>query len=142
MSVFEDFRFEWNGREHIIPAGRMMGAIGAVEEHLTLHEIHAMMQERKTVRMERIACAYGALLRYSGVEVTDDEVYASFFADGAARDKLIASLIGLQQLMLPPSSYAADEPGKSRGERNSAGASSSPGRSKLPAGKKNSAAGD
>lgn len=142
MSVFEDFRFEWNGREQIIPADRMMGAIAAVEEHLTLLEIHEMTKQRKTVRFERIARSYGALLRYSGVEVTDDEVYASFFADGAARHKLTASLIGLQQLMLPPSSYAEGEPGKSQGERRSAGASSSPKRSRQPAGKKNSAAGD
>lgn len=137
MSMFQDFSFEWNGRAHTIPADRIMGAIGAVEEHLTLHEIHAMMNTRGTVRMERISRAYGALLRYSGVEITDDEVYMSFFAAGATRDTLVSSLVGLQALMVPPEPVKDAEPGKAQGGSAETGANSSAKPSKSLASRKN-----
>lgn len=137
MSMFQEYSFEWNGRKHTIPADRIMGAIGAVEEHLTLHEIHAMMNTRGTVRMERISRAYGALLRYAGVEVTDEDVYASFFAAGATRDTLVGSLVGLQALMVPPHPVKDVEPGKSQDGSATTGASSSAKRSKSPASRKN-----
>lgn len=134
--MFQDFSFEWNGRAHTIPADRIMGAIGAVEEHLTLHEIHAMMNTRRTVKMERLARAYGALLRYDGEKVSDEEVYASFFDEGVTRETVVASLTGLQALMIPPDHLAESEPGKPAGEQEATGASSSVKPSKSPAGRK------
>lgn len=125
MSIFESFSFEWEGRKHVIPASSIMRAIAVVEQHVTLHEIVTMMNERKTVRMVQLSAAYAALLRFVGEDVTDEQVYAGFFAGEAGADTMVAGLMGLQKLMVPPSTYKGveDAPSKKSNPTNEPGSS-------------------
>ncbi|MFP4539285.1 MAG: hypothetical protein ACLFPA_13405 [Dichotomicrobium sp.] len=99
--VFDDFPLEFRGVDYTIPADRRMGAIAAVEEVITLAELTAMCA-RESVPLGRLSAAYGALLRYAGAKVSDEEVYAGMFSDGDFFEAAVLALQGLMSLMLPP----------------------------------------
>ncbi|MCB1476652.1 MAG: hypothetical protein H6883_07250 [Rhodobiaceae bacterium] len=142
MSIFEDFSFEWAGRKHVIPADRILKAIAVVEQHLTLHEISVMMGQRKTVRQAQLAAAYGALLRFVGEDVTDEDVYGNFFAGRNSSAAMVSGLLGLQKLMVPPPSYMEAKENTSKKSEPTETADSSKAPSKRLADLENSAAGD
>lgn len=106
-AVFEDIRLEWGGEEFVIPSDRVMGAIMRVEEHVTLAELHEDAAKRRTVRMGRLASAYGSLLRYAGARVSDDEVYAGMFSGAEKSEATMTAMQGLMMMMVPPSAMTA-----------------------------------
>jgi hypothetical protein len=77
MAVFESQTLMWKGETYVIPSNRMLGAIAELEEHITFTEmVRAQLGKPPVVKISR---AFGALLRYAGCKVTDDEVYESIF---------------------------------------------------------------
>lgn len=101
MAVFEDVTLEWGGRKYTIVSDRVMGAIGRIERHLTLKEIHEAVARRGTVPQATVSEAYAAVLQYAGATVTADEIYQSFFLKDSTAT-MPAALNGLLVLMIPP----------------------------------------
>jgi hypothetical protein len=127
---FEDIPLEWAGRKVTLPARRVLGAIAAIEHVVTLAEL-ADYSRRGTVARARLAQAYGALLRYCGLEVTDDDVYLDMF--GTAEEvtlRITEATVALMSLMIPPSireGGQASKPVLAPGE-TAAGNSEAPGK--------------
>lgn len=108
-AVFEDIRLAWDGQPVVIPANRVLGAIARVEDVITFGELaEAARSNRYSVA--RLSRAFGAVLRYAGVEVGDDEVYAGVFS--GKTHNVAASISVLLQMMIPPASLTR---GKSEG---------------------------
>ncbi|HEV7284317.1 MAG TPA: hypothetical protein VGN75_05630 [Kaistia sp.] len=102
MGVFDDIRLNWQGTDYVIPANKVMGAIARIEDVITLTEIIQMSRQGR-VKFAAIASAYAAVLRYAGVQITDEQVYQGLFKDNTAAI-VNAALAGLLQMMLPPDS--------------------------------------
>lgn len=102
--VFRDVTLVWKDESHVIPANRVMGAIFKIEEVFTLKELSDAASRRSTVRLAMVSQAYGNLLRYAGVDVEDEEVYAGMFAgQSASTEALMKAITTLLTLMIPPS---------------------------------------
>lgn len=102
MSIFDDIRLEWGGREYVIRSNRVMGAIARIEDVVTLDELRRY-GEKQTAPLGKMAMAYGSVLRYAGAVVADDEVYAGMFAgESGGADAMAASIYSLLEMMLPP----------------------------------------
>jgi hypothetical protein len=118
MGIFQEVELSWNGEAVTIPADKVMGAIAVIEEHITFLELVAMSQAG-TPKMTVIAQCYGAVLRYAGLNVSDEECYAGMFASGAAQAECIAAVQTLLVMCVPPDVLAKAEaagdgkPGKS-----------------------------
>lgn len=109
MGSFEDIRLEWAGADYTIRANRVLGAIARIEDVVTLNELQRFAV-RGTAPMAKIAMAYGAVLRYAGATVSDDEVYAGMFgAGGTSADAVVDSVSTLVAMMVPPNAIAAKE---------------------------------
>ena len=105
MSVFEDVTLHWDGEEYTIPANRVMRLIQAVEDVVTLPELQDCI-----VRMKagRVAAAYGVMLRFAGVQVTDEEVYAGIFESQEQMQEILTEAGAiLYRLICPPQSLNA-----------------------------------
>lgn len=100
MAVFQEIRLSWDGREFVIPAERVLGAIAEVEEVVTLPEILMMMGGKMT--MAKLSRAYGALLRYAGASLSDDEVYGGLIKHGKTFEQMKTACVALCGLMIPP----------------------------------------
>lgn len=83
-SIFDDVELEWEGVSKKIAATRVLGAIAVVEEVVTLAEL-SEQSRRKKVKLSDISRAYGAVLRYAGFEVSNEDVYASLFEEDSAK---------------------------------------------------------
>ena len=110
MSVFDDIRLHWQGRDYVIRSNRVMGAIARIEDHLTIAELQ-QYSERNTAPLAKIAMAYGAVLRYAGARVDDDEVYEGLFAADDSSEVIMASLQTLLTMMVPPSALVSGPDG-------------------------------
>lgn len=110
MSVFDDIRLHWQGRDYVIRSNRVMGAIARIEDHLTIAELQ-QYSERNTAPLAKIAMAYGAVLRYAGARVDDDEVYEGLFAADDSSEVIMASLQTLLTMMVPPSALVSGSDG-------------------------------
>jgi hypothetical protein len=100
MSIFQEIVLEWAGQEFRIAPDKVMGAIATVEEVVTLKEIGDYAQTGNA-SMSKLAMAYGAVLRYAGATVRDDEVYAGLFK-GDVKSSPMASISNLLMMMIPP----------------------------------------
>lgn len=132
---FDDLRLNWQGKDYVIPARGMLEAVARVEDIITFHELLGY-SERKTAPVGKISQAYGSLLRYAGVTISDDEVYSGMFGDLAdgAGDSALSAIQTLMMMMVPKDRKttlteggAAKVPGKSskpRGKRSLAQAGS------------------
>lgn len=110
MGVFDDIRLGWAGQEYVIPAHRVMGAIARVEDVITLAEL-MRAEGRQTLPLAKVACAFGALLRYAGARVEDEAVYQGMFAgDGTGRDAAVAAVTALLTMMVPPATIQEGAP--------------------------------
>ena len=96
MSIFQDVRLSWKGTDYTITSDRVMGAIAVIEDHVTIDKVLG-----GSPSFSKMSSAYAALLCYAGARVQGDEVYESFFTDGAA-DSAAAVITALQVLMIPP----------------------------------------
>lgn len=133
-SVFEDIKLEWRGEPYVIPANRVLGAIARVEEFFTLGELTRDARDRNSVPMSKLASAYGAVLRYAGASVTNEEVYEELFQKTSA--PLITSAIqGLLMMMIPPSALRREaEAADKREGRKAKKSRRQSGSSRLPTG--------
>lgn len=102
MGAFDDVTLQWRGRDYVIPANRMMGAIARIEDHVTMVEL-GRMGERGTVPLAKLAGAYAAVLRYAGAaKITDEDVYEALF-DGGQQATVMAAITALLGMMVPKS---------------------------------------
>lgn len=107
-SVFKPITLNWQGKELVIPADGVMGAIFAIENHLTLTEVFEMT-DRKKMKMSSIAAAYAAVITYAGVPVSTEEVYKGMFL-GGTQARTTEAVLALLQMMVPPEArIAADK---------------------------------
>lgn len=126
MSVFEEIKLSFGGKEYTIPPDRVMSAIGRVENVITLGELGEMAEKPKVaLKLMKLAKAYGELLRYAGATVTDEDVYAGMFSGGTSNVVAMQALLGLLALMMPPASMrkATEPPGEGNRQARRAGAS-------------------
>lgn len=105
MKIFEDITIKWDGREHTIPSEKVMRAIGLIEEHLTMKEIGEAVHSSGGIAFTKVAAAYGAILRFAGADITDEQVYAGLFSMSKEKNNVQAVLNGLLAMMIPPSAY-------------------------------------
>lgn len=120
-NVFNDFEFDWKGETYQLPGNRVLGAIAAIEEVLTLVELRRYI-DRKTLPFAKLSQAYAALLNHMGVAVTPEEVYRGMFGDnpsasGAGAEACATAIIVLGNLMVPPEKVAARLGNQSRPQK-------------------------
>lgn len=119
MSIFEDIKLTWDGKEYVIPSDRVMGAIARIEDVVTLGELQRY-SEKQTAPLAKVAMAYGAVLRYAGANVTDDKVYAGLFGgDGQNQhESIVTSIYILLAMMVPPAAMRKDPSDKDNPQGN------------------------
>lgn len=103
MRGFDDLSFVWKGVTYTLPSNKTLEAIARVEDIITLHELQRYSNKASTP-LGKLSMAYGALLRFVGVKVSDVEIYEAMFGIGKDADpKVIAeSVITLISMMVPP----------------------------------------
>lgn len=132
LSVFDDVHLEWAGKRYTIKGDNMMGAINAIERHITLKEL-GDYGKRDTIPLAAVAQAYASVLRYAGASVQDAEVYRGMFTGSAAEKQqlILGAVAGLAAMMVPPKQFAdlvaagSDAPGKPNRRQRRAAARSS-----------------
>lgn len=129
MSIFEEIRLSWGGKDYVIPPDQVMRVIAKVEDVITLSELHTSMAGRKPP-IGKLAQAFGITLRHAGASVTDEQVYAGMFEGAAMRERLTAAVTVLLALMIPPQSIKAAGEGKDPGKDQAAVPASSKRRSR------------
>ena len=112
MGIFSDVRLEWGDQDFTIPAERVLGAIAVVEDVITLGDLAG--NSRGRLPLAKISMAYGALIRYAGGKVSDEEIYTACFGErGKAIQKRASEMVfSLQVLMIPPEHLRAPPSGK------------------------------
>lgn len=105
MGIFDDQKFGWREREYAVPANRVLGAIARVEDVVTLQEL-AEFANKKRAPLGKLSQAYGAVLRYAGADVSDDDVYAGMFGSGATQLQVVQAVFALINMMVPRSAVA------------------------------------
>lgn len=98
--AFDDVSFQWQGLTYTIPAGRMMGAIARIEDHVTMPELQRY-GERQTIPLVRLSSAFAAVLRYAGVKVADEDVYSAMFGSAESQQDVVAAITVLMTMMVP-----------------------------------------
>ncbi len=106
--MFIPVELVWKDHTYTILPDRVLGAIAVIEGHLTMSEL-AQEAQSGHLRLARLSRTFGALLRYAGSRVTDDEIYAELFRGepGEVRQRIIDSVNILMALMVPPDLGAA-----------------------------------
>jgi hypothetical protein len=100
MAIFQPVELSWDGEVFTIPANRVLGAIAVIEEQITFSELVASSSAGRPP-MATIAKAFAGVLRYAGSRVTDEEVYAGMFDQGA-QESIALSINTLLVMMVPP----------------------------------------
>ena len=109
--IFKEVRLHWGDAEHVIASSEVMRVIAIIENHITLGDL-SRWAGTNSVPLGRLAMAYGSVLRFAGVKVSDPEVYASFFKSAEMADRVARSIGELLMLMIPPDAAKAAEEGK------------------------------
>jgi len=101
MSRFSDLTITWRGKDYTVKAKDMLGLIAQVEEIITLPEID---RAARRFQKGKLSMAYGAMLRYAGCHVDDDEVHDEMFRmeDGEQRT-MTEAIEFLYRVVTPPS---------------------------------------
>jgi hypothetical protein len=106
MAIFSDIELEWEGKVWKVRSTRVMKMIAAIEDHITLPELQ-QFAARGTVPPAKLCMAYATALRYAGAQhVTDDLVYDTIFSGEDGQATVMMAIMGLMQMMLPPSARA------------------------------------
>jgi len=100
--MFDEIKLAWGGRDYVIAPNRVLGAIAAVEEHITMVELMRHVVAG-TTPVARLAFAHTALLNYAGVQVGSDEVYEWLIGDPNELMRLSDCLNTILAMMMPPS---------------------------------------
>jgi hypothetical protein len=102
MPIFDKITLTFRGQDHVIPAHRVMPALAAIEDVITLARMSRAMASGD-LPLLRISQAYAVALQHAGARVTPEEVYAEMFAnEGELRERAIEALGTLQVMMIPP----------------------------------------
>lgn len=101
MGVFQDIELEWEDRVYTIKSHRVMGAIYRIEDIITLQEFQKYAV-KGTAPIGKLCGAYGAVLRYAGANVKDEDVYDLVFKGDGAAEEVTAAILNLISMMLPP----------------------------------------
>ncbi len=104
--IFQEITLVWAGREYRIPPDQVMPAIAIVEDHVLLGDV-VQAARRGAVPLAKLSRAFGAVLRFAGARVSDDEVYAGMFKRGSQRDAAEAAVNTLLTMMIPPEQLLA-----------------------------------
>lgn len=112
-AIFDPIVLQWGGATRTINPDRVMGAIARVEDVITLQEMQ-VFSERGAAPMAKLAMAYGSVLRYTGIVVTDEEVYAGMFS-GGDNAMNVANAIAVLLRMMVPKTFGAGEATKGKG---------------------------
>lgn len=113
MGVFKDIELEWQGKSYVIPANRVMGAIAVIEDVVTLKEIYEAGAKGR-MKLSKISAAYGAVLRYAGADLKDEDVYSGMFSGESSAAAASDAVMGLLSMMIPPTDSGGEAtPGKS-----------------------------
>jgi hypothetical protein len=104
MNGFQDIDLEWYGRIYPIKSHRVMGAIARIEDFITLPELKVYLQ-RGAIPLAKLSMVLGALLRYAGADVRDEEVYEKALS---ATDEVsvLTTVVNVMKLMIPQSERA------------------------------------
>jgi hypothetical protein len=110
MSKFKPVSLTWQGNTYTIAPDRMMGAIGRIEDFITLVEIERYTQKNATLPMAKLASAFAAVITYAGAtDVTAEDVYSAMFttkADDEGQAAAMRAVMVLLTMMVPPGSVA------------------------------------
>ena len=101
MAIFEPVTLKYKGQEYVIEANRVLKAIACVEEHITIGELSELQAKGNGIPLVKIACAFGAVLRFAGCKTSDEEAYEALFSDGEA--SAVNSVTSLLVMCIPPS---------------------------------------
>ncbi len=110
MAHFEPIELEWRGVTYTLRGdGKIMRALAAVEDHITLAEL-AAGQERGTIPLAKLSRAYAELLRQAGCRVVSDaDVYAGMWDGGVNHEAIQEAINSLLMMMMPPDAIPADD---------------------------------
>jgi hypothetical protein len=108
VAIFQPFEILWRDETYTVPPEKILAAIAIVEEHMTIADL-ARDSQSGSFRMSRVARAWGALLRFCGSRVTDEDVYGELFQGDSdtMRKRLVDSVGALLTLLVPPPSEVA-----------------------------------
>jgi hypothetical protein len=101
--MFESIAITWGGQEYVIAPNRVLGAIGIVEEQITLVELSKYVAARQVPAVSKVAKAYAGMLQYCNAKVTADEVYLWMISDPSELAHLTSCLNTILAMMLPDS---------------------------------------
>lgn len=99
--VFQPVKVSWKGADYTIAPNRLMRCIAMIEEIVTLPFLSKCWVSGE-LPYAKLAMALGAVLRYAGANVTDEEVYAEMFKGPERRMLAAATLQTLMVMMFPP----------------------------------------
>ncbi len=119
--LFQTLTLEWQGKKYPVPAERIMGAIAVIEEVVTFPELCMMFTGKP--KISKLAQAYGELLRYAGVTVSDIDVYNVLFTQGEIKEQVGSAINQLLAIMTPPSALGPDDEAPAEGNRPAASSS-------------------
>ena len=102
MSGFNPIELRWKGKPYTIPANSVLKAIASVEEVVTRRELCEMLATERP-KAVLVSSAFAQLLRYAGVEITDEEAYVSILSEGATGQGQLEALALLITQLLPSS---------------------------------------
>lgn len=133
MKGFEPVKLSWKGASFTVEAEDQLRLIAGIEDALRdasgAPAVVTLMRHGGP-SYARLACAYGAALRYAGAQVSDDEVYLSIVERLGDGDPSVAietqsAILGLLAIIAPPVHrriMADDPPEKPEGEAAEAAA--------------------
>jgi hypothetical protein len=104
MPIFQPITLAWHGEEFVIPASQVLPAIAIVEEIVTFPELVRMRSVNPN--FSKIARAFGALLRFAGVRVSDEEVYGGLFKEEKTVSEVLTAIDAMVAIMMPPNAIA------------------------------------
>jgi hypothetical protein len=123
-----DVVLSWRGREHRVPADRVLRLGADLEDMLSSETISAWerLQNPRRFNINLLCMAYGHALRFAGAAVTDLEVRTEMFSAGEMQAKMAQAVEGIFAMMAPPVEFApppGDDPGNPPPPRRRRGSS-------------------
>lgn len=130
MTIFNEIKLSWEGREYVIPSDNVMKIIAKVEDVITLSDL-SKCATNKTLPLAKLSQAYALILQHAGVQGVDEEkVYAGMFSANL-QENAQRAVTTLLMLMIPPSHLQRlAEEGASQGKVVAVGVRSSRKRTK------------
>lgn len=108
-NIFTPIELDWNGKTITVRPHKVMGLISAIEDVITFPELQAYAV-RGAAPVGKLSMAYARVLRYAGVRVTDEEVYAKSFSGSEEEQEAMGRAIqNLLFMMMPPEARAKVE---------------------------------